>query len=179
MLFELQSSKSLSLTKILREHVQNGVFASEQGVYHVNYILLSVLLDSPRGLSVGDSSMHPWSPLKCVLMSNLNDTVCDICHCTEQYGKLAAFGVAALTDLLWFILGNKRGSRGSPLLHLIFSSLNIQGNVHVPFLSRPHDLKACSGFCTSSPPWGQDQVREIFSQIPFELENLNNLRKKE
>lgn len=57
--FELQRSKSLSLMKALREHVQNGIFISEQGVYHVNYILLSVLRDNPRGLSFGESPVQP------------------------------------------------------------------------------------------------------------------------
>lgn len=35
--------------KALREHVQNGIFISEQGVYHVNYILFQYYVTTQGG----------------------------------------------------------------------------------------------------------------------------------
>lgn len=35
------------------------LFISEQGVYRVNYILLSVLQENLRGLSFGESPVQP------------------------------------------------------------------------------------------------------------------------
>lgn len=63
--------------------------------------------------------------------------------------ELAAFGVAARADLLWFIFGIRQGNSEAPLLHLVSSSLNIQDEVCVPFLSCPQGLKACDRFCST------------------------------
>lgn len=114
--FELQRSESLSLTKVLREWVQNGVFISEQGVYHVNYILLSVLRDNPRGLSFGESQVQPWTLLikNNALVSNLNVTVCGIYHCIEQLLEQLHWQICC--RIFW---GAKGGTGWTSLLYLI------------------------------------------------------------